>query len=228
MLDNFTLIDLTHTITTSIPSWQGTSSFSFTIIKDYHQGVRTQQFQLSSNSGTHMDAPGHLKKSAQMIDQIPLSHLFVPVYVIDVSAHTSEDYIVPLQVVTDYEKQHGQIPPNCLVVIHTGWCNRWNEPRSYINLDTQGKMHFPGISQEVGQYLVDRKIIGFAIDTFSPDGADEHFPVHKIFLEHNIYIIENITNTDKLPPTGAFVAALPLKIYDAVEAPMRIIGLVPH
>jgi kynurenine formamidase len=45
-------------------------------------------------------------------------------------------------------------------------------------------------------------------------------------MRANIYIIENIANCQHLPPKGAFVMALPLKIEKCNEAPARVIGLV--
>ncbi len=226
MLNGYKLVDLTHTITTSIPSWQGTASFSFTIIKDYHQGNRTQQFNISSNTGTHIDAPGHFEKEADMVDAIPLDNLIVPAYVFNVQANVkSDDYLVSMDDIKTFETAHGQIPAGCLAIIHTGWCKHWQEPQRYRNLKN-GTMHFPGISVDVARYLVERNVVGIAIDTFSPDGGNTEFPAHKILLNAGVYIIENIVNADKLPPTGAFVAALPMKIYDAVEAPIRCIGFI--
>lgn len=229
MLNNFKLVDLTQTITTSSPSWQGTASFSFTIIRDYHQGYRTQQFHISSNTGTHIEASGHFQKGAKMVATIPLSHLIVSACILDVRSKVSDDYRISRDDIASFEKDHGEIPADSLFIAHTGWCTRWNEPRNYSNLDDNGVMHFPGFTLEAAELLVKRRVAGVAIDTFSPDGGgNTTFDVHKLLLKNDVYIIENITNADQLPPTGAFVAALPIKIYDAVEAPLRIVGFIPH
>lgn len=228
LLKEVKLVDLTHTITTSMPAWQGTASFSVNIIKDYHQGYRTQHFSISSNAGTHMDAPSHFKESGEMIDDIPLNHLVVPANVINVSAKADEKYRVSVEDITEFEEQHGLIPENSLVIVNTGWYKRWEEPQKYRNLDTSNVMQFPGLKVDAIQMLIDRGIVGLAIDTLSPDGNDTQFPGHKLLLQANKYIIENIANLDAMPPTGASVVALPMKIHDAVEAPMRIIGLIPR
>lgn len=230
MLNAFKIIDLTHLITNSVPTWQGTASFSFTIIKDYHQGFRTQQFSISSNIGTHIDAPGHVDEKAGMIDTIPLTQLVVPACVIDVSAKIANnpDYRISVHDIDAFEKKYGKIPAHCLCIGYTGWSSRWEEHQQYSNRDENNTMHFPGFSIEAAQLLISRNIAGIAIDTFSPDGGDEKVPIHKMILKANIYIIENIANGHLLPPTGAFVIALPLKILDAVEAPARVIGLIPQ
>lgn len=69
--------------------------------------------------------------------------------------------------------------------------------------------------------------MGLGIDTLSPDRPNEGYPVHRTLLSAGKYIIENIANSEQLPPTGSFVLALPLKIRQATEAPMRLIGLLP-
>ncbi len=227
MHKKYTFVDLTHTITTSIPAWQGTDSFSTNIIRDYHQGHRTQQFNIGSNTGTHLDAPAHFDKNATMIDAIPLDQLIAPACVIDVSSKVTDDYRISADDIKEFEQKHGPIPKGALVIGNTGWYKHWIEPKKYRNLDPHNVMHFPGFSLEAAELLLQRGIVGIAIDTLSPDGSDTTFPVHKLLLRADKYIIENIDNPNQLPPTGAYVIALPLKIHDAVEAPMRIIGVVP-
>src|SRR5262249_12141126 len=133
MFNSFKIIDLTHLITNSVPTWQGTASFSFTIIKDYHQGFRTQQFSISSNTGTHVDAPGHVNAKSGMVDNIALTKLVAPAYVIDVTAQVTKnpDYRISMQDIEAFEKKYGKIPANCVVVGHTGWSKRWDEHQQY-------------------------------------------------------------------------------------------------
>jgi len=40
------------------------------------------------------------------------------------------------------------------------------------------------------------------------------------------YILENLTNLDQLPPNGASLIALPLKIEGGAESPIRAVGVV--
>jgi kynurenine formamidase len=39
---------------------------------------------------------------------------------------------------------------------------------------------------------------------------------------------ENVTGLDQLPPTGAWTAALPMKIAKGSGGPLRIVGIVPR
>ncbi|XP_014681465.1 PREDICTED: kynurenine formamidase-like [Priapulus caudatus] len=48
---------------------------------------------------------------------------------------------------------------------------------------------------------------------------------HTTLFEKNIVGIDNVANLDQLPPTGAMVIGLPMKIRGGSGAPLRIIGL---
>ena len=89
-------------------------------------------------------------------------------------------------------------------------------------------MHFPGFSKEAAELLIERDVAGIGIDTFSPDpGISTDLSVHHSMLQHNKYLIENLTNLDQLPSAGAFICALPIKITAGPEASARVIAFVP-
>lgn len=49
--------------------------------------------------------------------------------------------------------------------------------------------------------------------------------MHRAILGADKYLVENVANAKLLPPTGAKVLVLPIKIKDATEAPIRLIAL---
>ncbi len=51
--------------------------------------------------------------------------------------------------------------------------------------------------------------------------------MHRIAAARNVSGLENLTNLDKLPPTGAVVFALPMKIEGGSGGPVRVIALIP-
>ena len=69
-------IDLTLTISQSIPTFPGTPKSQFilwsTLKKD---GYNLELLFLSSHTGTHLDAPYHFVKNGVKIHQIPLDRL---------------------------------------------------------------------------------------------------------------------------------------------------------
>ncbi|MBL7479700.1 cyclase family protein [Legionella bononiensis] len=223
----YRLIELTHTLDETSPSWEVNCGFSSSIVLDYADCTseplfRVQHLTMPAGMGTHMDAPSHCCPDGLSIDQIPLDQLVAPCVVIDVTPKAHGLYSVTPQDIADFEKTHGLIQANSFVIIKTGWSRFWNNPIQYRN-----NLDFPSVSAEAASLLLSRSIVGLGIDTLSPDRPDVGYPVHRIVLGSGRYIVENIANSEQLPSTGSFVMALPLKIKQATEAPIRLIGLLP-
>jgi kynurenine formamidase len=67
------------------------------------------------------------------------------------------------------------------------------------------------------------------LDTASIDyGQSTLYETHRMLFERDIPAFENLTNLDRLPATGAFVVALPMKIKGGSGAPLRAIAFVPR
>ncbi len=115
-----------------------------------------------------------------------------------------------------------------LVVGYTGWSKFWNNPDKYRNADELNQLHIPGFSTQAAELLLKRNVVGIGIDTLSPDGGNTTFPVHHLMLKAGKYLIENLTNLEYMPATGAWVITLPLKIDGGTESPIRALGLVPN
>ncbi|MCH8250495.1 MAG: hypothetical protein IH913_12925 [Proteobacteria bacterium] len=74
----------------------------------------------------------------------------------------------------------------------------------------------------------DRGVAILGVDTASTDfGKSKDFVVHRIAAARNVSNLENLTNLDRLPPTGAVVFALPMKIEGGSGGPVRVVALVP-
>lgn len=220
------IVDLTHPLTPYAPTWNGSCGFCLEIKKDYDKMFRVQQIKMHAGVGTHMDAPSHRFEDAPSISEIPIDQLIAPACVIDVSAKASEDFEISVEDLKIYESTYGRIKERSLVIGYTGWDRFWSEPDRYRNIDKDGQMHFPAFSADAAELLLERKIVGLAIDTLSPDCLDQTYPVHRLILGAGKYIIENITNCKQMPPKGGYVIALPISAADATEAPVRCVGIV--
>lgn len=222
------IVDLTHTLTAENPTWDGLCGFDLHTTRDYQESAgqsKSQALHLKkTGTGTHIDSPMHFFPHGSSVAEIPLESLIVKLYVIDVSLNASANYIVSTDDIVAFEKAHGIIEPNSLVIMYTGWSKYWSDAKKYRN-ETNEIMRFPTIAAEVAQLLIDRNVAGIGIDTLSPDSSDSGYPVHRIMLSNTKYIVENIAQANQLPPIGAYAVALPLKI-NATEAPVRIVGLV--
>ncbi len=83
--------------------------------------------------------------------------------------------------------------------------------------------NYPAISENIGNYLVKKKVKMVGVDMCSID--HEPFPVHKILLKRNILIIENLTNLGALEGKSFKVYAFPIKLQ-IDGAPARVIAEV--
>jgi kynurenine formamidase len=227
------VIDLTHPINESTPTWEQEGGFTMKITLDYDDCTTSAQFReqccaMPLGIGTHIDAPAHCVKGGLCVNELPLSQLMVPAVIIDVSPRATQDFIVTDNDLRSFEDAYGIIPQNSLAIIHTGWGKRWTSPLSYRNADHNGVLHFPSVSPDAADLLLARNVAGIGIDTLSPDTEGTGFPVHKKLLQAGKYIIENIANADLLPAIGTFAIILPLNIEKGTEAPVRMIGIVPQ
>ena len=224
----FGLIDLTHPLSPSAPSWEGDCGFAHEITFDYEACLtpvkfRIQKINMYAGIGTHMDAPAHCIPGGLTIDALDLKNLIAPCVVIDVSKEAHKSYLLPAEAIHLFERKYGKISAGSFVIIRTGWDNFWNEPEKYRN-----DLIFPSISQEAAILLIERKVVGLGIDTLSPDISDSNYPVHHAFLGAGKYLVENVANSSKLPPQGSFSLAMPMRIVGGTEAPTRLLGLVNH
>jgi kynurenine formamidase len=188
---------------------------------------------MAEHGGTHMDAPIHFAEGHRTSADVPLANCIGPAVVIDVSeaAARDADYRMTVADVEAFEQKHGRIPAGAVVVLHSGWGKRWPDRKRYLGTDVPldvANLHFPGYSREAAELLVrERNVNALATDTASIDyGQSGDFIVHQVLGAADKPGFENVANTDRLPPTGAWFVALPLKIENGTGGPARIIAVL--
>lgn len=189
----------------------------------------------AEHGGTHLDAPIHFARGAQSSDQLRLDQLTGEAVVIDVSpqAAGNADYLVSVADVERWEAEYGRLANDIIVLIKTGHGRYWPDAAKYLGTTEKGpgavaKLHFPGLAPETATWLVqNRKIKAIGLDTPSIDyGQSSDFMSHRILFKKNIPAFENVANLDKVPATGAYVVALPMKIKGGSGGPLRIAAFV--
>ena len=89
-------------------------------------------------------------------------------------------------------------------------------------------LHFPGIGPEAALALVERGVDLVGIDTASLDyGQSTDFAAHRILNGADVPGLENVAHLELVPPTGATIVALPMKIAGGTGAPCRIMAILP-
>jgi kynurenine formamidase len=210
-------IDLTLTISESIPSFPGSPKPQFIHWSDIkHDGYNLELLFLSSHTGTHLDAPFHFVKKGLKIDQIPLDRLIGKAILIKLkkfknSSITKSDIML-------FEKKNGKIPYRASIFFYTEWQKNLKDD----NYFTEN----PGLDISAAKYLVLKKINLVGIDSPSIDmGTDESFTVHHILSRNNILIVENLINLNRITSKEFIFTILPLKLKDATGSPVRAVAL---
>ncbi len=225
-IKNTKIIDLTHTLSSDIPTWGGGCDFNLEMTLDYQDCTAPNLFrkhtirESQSGVGTHMDAPAHCIPGGKTIDQLSLENLAVDCVVIK-NLEAGEDYLFMPESIEAFEKMHGKIPENSFVLFCTGWDKYWGDPKKYRN-----DLKFPSIHEDTAKLLMERNIAGLGIDTLSPDAIGNDFPVHRVVLGAGKYLVENIAQAKDIPETGAKIFVAPIKIKGGSEAPIRLFALI--
>jgi kynurenine formamidase len=235
------LVDLSHAYDAQTIFWPTADRFR---LEKTFDGVTPEGFYYAANNlftaehgGTHLDAPVHFARGAQTVDQIPLDRFLGPALVIDVvaQAERDRDYQVTVDDLLRVEREQGEIPREAILLIRTGFSRRWPDAERYLGTAARGAdavrdLHFPGLHPDAARWLVaNRPVKAVGIDTASIDyGPSTLYESHRALFERNIPAFENLTALERLPPRGAFVVALPMKIGGGSGAPLRAVAILPE
>lgn len=202
------------------------------------EGWAEENLSISSHLGTHVDAPWHYGSTcngarAKTVDEIPLSDLYLDGVVIDLShlRGTGEGITVD-----DLENALAKIPyqikPSDAVLIRTD--------HDKFALTDPMRYFYPGLTRESALWLAEK---GIKVGGTDATGWDRPFPVmvndfkltgdkkhiwdaHYAYREAEVYVVQQLTNLDRLPPCGFKVAFFPLKLVGASAAPCRAVAFL--
>src|SRR3954453_15079626 len=124
-LDQLNLVNLSHVndpATTNV--FPGDPAFELeTIATIPADGYYLQFVREGEHTGTHWGAPGHFTTGEPLADDMDPGDLFGPAVKIDVRAKAAAnpDYAVTVDDLKAWEKRHGRIPDESVVVLWTGW-----------------------------------------------------------------------------------------------------------
>lgn len=233
-------IDLTHDFSEETIYWPTAQGFKlepeFRGITPRKYFYAANRYRASEHGGTHLDAPVHFAEGRKPVDQLSIDQLSGAAVVVDVSAKVEKDvdYQISIADLKAWEDKHGRIPAQSIVLLCTGFAKHWPDPVKYLGTAEKGpeavpKLHFPGLHRDAAAWLVsERSIKAVGLDTASIDhGQSTLFESHRALFEKDVPVFENVAGLNQLPPIGAYVMALPMKIKDGSGAPLRIVAWVP-
>ena len=120
------------------------------------------------------------------------------------------------------EAAHGRLQPGDALVVRTGWDRHIGDGPRYVS-----DLRFPGIGLDAAELVIERGVVGIAIDTLSIDrGVATDFVVHYRTLPAGLWQVEGLVGLERLPATGALLIVGVPPIVGASGFPARVLGLV--
>ena len=232
-LRNAKYVDLTHTITPSIPVWPGFGHPTFgptvdpktkkpyTWAKD---GFEATRYLLPTDQlGTQLDPPAHWSPDYPAIDELPPTFAVRPLVVISIVDQVAKapGYHLSVADIRAFEQKHGQIPEGAVVFVRSDWSKAW--PDSAL----ANRRPFPGVSLAALQFLHQQRHILF--HGHEPLDTDTTATLEgEAWLLQNGYTqAEGVAHLDQVPETGALVAIGFPKFQGGVGGYARFIAICP-
>lgn len=216
------IVDLS--VTLGGPDYVGPDFFPPVVFEPIHTHAvhKKANSKISSpvHAGTHADAAFHSLPDGQTIDEMPLDRFIGRAVLIDLTKYTRPDTPITLEQLIEVAPQVAL--RNKVVVLYSGWlADRYGTQEYYE--------HYPSLTTEATQWLVDQGVkaiaMDFAIDAGAATTREGGFGNHRLVHSAGIPIIENVANLDQLPTEFQFVG-FPAKYYQGDGAPVRAVAIV--
>ncbi|MCC7554127.1 MAG: cyclase family protein [Methanobacteriaceae archaeon] len=187
-------IDLSHKLINNLEVFPGDPEFKLNNFKvpDENDSSLISKISACLHSGTHIDSPLHYIKNTNNILNLKLDNLIGKSSIIQYKNNEKEIHI-----------EKFENPLEKIVILNTTWCNNWGSDKYFIEN--------PYLSKEFAETLIEKNINGLAIDTPSVDKFGKS-TIHKILLKNNIWIVENLTNTNRIVKNKYYAYFIPINI----------------
>ena len=171
-------------------------------VKEHTYGKTFLEFQ--SHISTHIDAPSHMIENGKTLSDFSITKFVGDAIVIDVRRQKS------------IEPNLSDVKEGDIVFFFTGHTEKAYSIDFFKNN--------PILTEETARKIIKKKIKIVGLDSYSPDNSP--YKIHKMLFKHDILIVENLVNLDKLSGKRFKCYILPLKIQYADGAPCRVIGII--
>lgn len=206
------IIDLSHTLEEEMPVFPGTEKPKLEnacTLKTH--GFREKLLTMYSHTGTHMDAPAHMLESGLCLDELNIDRFFGKAYVLDCT-------LIHKAITVEDLPEKEVLMNLSFLLLNTGWDKKWGKKEYFSD--------FPALTKEAAIYLSKFDLKGLGTDAISVDLiTSKTFDVHKILLNKNMVMIENLTGLE-LIEDFCDLSVLPLKIKEADGSPIRAVAYI--
>lgn len=173
-----------------------------------------QEVKIGSHVGTHVEFPYHHLKEGKSAADYPLDHLMGDAVLLDFSHKKKDEEITREEIMV----LGVEIRPGDIVLIRTDMHKLWKTPQGHDR---------PVLSIDATRYLVEEigiHCIGTDATGLEVRGRNDQ-PVHQMLFNHNVAMVESLTNLDKLHSTRFEIIILPLMVEGMDACPVRVVAL---
>lgn len=214
------IVDLTLPLKNGMPAYPSSAHVKFHLQQRGRlevEGRRTSEITIGSHQGTHIDAPSHFLRGGKGIDEIPLTLLVGPAWLLDLSPFPPGRVIEPEDLASRMPNE-----PIVRLVLRTDWDRFWGTEQYFCE--------WPRLSPDSVNVLIEKKVqlLGMDFPSPEPPGAfpgELDCPLHKLFFRSGVILIEYLSNLRSLMPGWFDLIALPLPLVGSDGSPARVIGI---
>ena len=235
-------IDLTHPFNDKSVYWPTAETFELEEVFHGHtEGgwyYTAYNFSAAEHGGTHLDSPIHFAEGGADRRRHPGRADDRPGLRDRRERGRAEDvdYRVSAADIEAFEAEHGQIPQGGdRAHRHLVAPGSMPTARLYMGTAERGpeavaKLHFPGLGKDGAEAPGRARHSAWSASTRrrSTTASRSNFETHVALMTNDIPAFENVADMSALPPTGATIVALPMKIEGGSGGPLRIVAHLPE
>jgi len=187
--------------------------------------------------GTHLDYSFHYgskseDRPAKTAEEIPLEWCYYDGVKIDLSRKKPNEVIKAEDIESGLKQINYSLKPNDIVLLFTGADKLFGTPKYFSD--------YPGIDPSAIDYLLDRGIKIFGVDTMGIDRPYRFmlseflktkdpkifYPAHFYGRKREFIHIERLSNLDKIPDYGFKIICFPIRIKRTGAAWARVVAIL--
>jgi arylformamidase len=201
------------------------------VVVDHSQSnAYSCRLTIPDHVATHMDAAVHAVEGGGFLEDVDIGRLIGDAIVLDLSGFDPDHGYTA----ADLDAHADDVRPGDIALVYSG----------FEDARPGERMHQTFLTESAARWLVDAGVSAVGLEPASPDpiyaGMYEYgwleketpnppaWPAHVTLLRNNVYIIEGLTNLERIKAQRVQFAALPPLIPGLSGAPVRAVAWRPR
>lgn len=201
-------------------SWRTEADYSTATVTSCHLAI-------PDHVSTHMDAPVHMVEGGDTLERVDIAGLLGEAVVLDLYKGDVDYAYTP----DDLERAEPRVEEGDIVLVYSG----------YRDATRSERLRQTYLTGESAQWLVDRGVRAVGVEPagieHTPDAeaagwydpataGPNPWPAHRTLLRNDVYIVEGLTNLDRIKGRRVRFAALPLLFPGLSGCPVRAVAWI--